>query len=96
MCAVRVTDCQDEEDAAFGFHVTFRRRPPPGVLHFDGYGTVHIMNVSRELVTLKKVLSVFGWLVGWLVCRLFGKVSGLMVGLFDGLRVGRLVRWLSR
>ena len=84
---MQVTDCQDAKDV-LGDFIAFRRRPPPGVLHFDGYGTVHIMNVSRKLVTLKKVLNVFGWLVGWLVCRLVSKVSGLMVGLFHGLGVG--------
>ena len=31
------------------------RRPPPGVLHFDGHGKLLIQQVSRQLVSLNKV-----------------------------------------
>ena len=34
---------------------SIHRRPPPGVLHFDGHAHVQIQVMSRQLVKLNKV-----------------------------------------
>ena len=55
--------CHDDDDIKQDM-VEFPRRPPPAVLHFDGYGTLHVMDMSGETAALTKVRDSGLFLIG--------------------------------
>ena len=54
VCAMMVTSCQVHDGIVDDF-IKLRRRPPPAVLHFEAYGTLHVTDMSDEIASKKKV-----------------------------------------